>query len=821
MPIDLSKIQALINRDLAGETIACCEYLKVTWDDSTTAYYGSSAWHQITPFNNIGFVIEPVIIPKNKKDPFHEMELCPDLRTDSIKIKFDNIGDTANPQPFTRLFNTYRSGVSCEFILYYPAEDYHHPLWLGQLQAPQVFGWKTVEAVATNGFRSRELIIPGRNYRKECGASIFGGKLADTDAVRSSICPYDKHLGGSIGKLNPSTAQPYEDCPKTREACIARLDMNNDGRPEYFPGFILDTGTISQPYQGHPFLANSRGNASNTKESVYVVAGTKTVRNPLIIQYAIISPPFVQDQALVKLIYSLGEGPVQNIGSVTCNDFNVVPPHIERNVGNLAQGRFGYSPNVTNFSGTAMTYFVYGGPNFGLDSSNFSPSNLTVTAQVQGFKEVCVYTDSVTKTRQYSINRVWWLLELYKNQRFGMGYIESLFEISDWIDVADWTADAVTHTVLFPDGEELVTSSTRSTFNCIIEGKPVGEQVEDICRSGAISVPFQYEGKFTIAKFGLATAGELSSAVEFYDSGETKNIIWDEGQPSITLSQIPDNKVVNEVELRFEESANGDIERPLTIDDPNQKLLAGRQQGPDYFLTVPKKYTGYGITYFAEAARVGYRLLRYGEFDSGGTDNNLKLTFTVPLEYALLIRRYDIIKVVSDLLDEFDLPSGSVDDVTRYPVEYFRVLKIQRTSNAKAEITAQVYNHTSYTNFEVGGGGSGPTVDLTVLGAGVSAANGAYGYTDDVNGKRQYAKGNWFIYWTGAEWRLLDYSNLTSPVYRGSGGAEPWDATWTSFNTSFNPAPTVVEGMPPIPRTAAITVTAHYNPEDSVIEVMT
>jgi hypothetical protein len=148
-------------------------------------------------------------------------------------------------------------------------------------------------------------------------------------------------------------------------------------------------------------------------------------------------------------------------------------------------------------------------------------------------------------------------------------------------------------------------------------------------------------------------------------------------------------------------------------------------------------------------------------------------------------------------------------------------LKIQRTSNAKAEITAQVYNHTSYTNFEIGGGGSGPTVDLTVLGAGVSAANGAYSYTADTNGKRQYAKGGWTIFWTGAEWRLLDYYNLVVPVYRGTGGAEPWDATWTSFNPAFNPAPTVVEGIPPIPRSAGVTVTAHYNPEDSVIEVMT
>jgi hypothetical protein len=820
MPIDLSKIQDLIDRDRAGETIACCEYIKVTWDDSTTAYYGTAAFHEMPPFHNIGFVIEPVIIPKNKKDPFHEMELCPDLRTDSIKIKFDNIGDTANPQPFTRLFNTYRSGVSCEFILYYPAEDYHHPLWLGQLQAPQVFGWKTVEAVATNGFRSRELIIPGRNYRAECGANVFGGKLADTDAVRSSICPYDKHLGGSIGKNNPSTGQPYEDCPKTYSACIARLDMNNDGKPEYFPGFKMGVAPISAPYQGHPFLANSRGNASALKESVIVVAGTKTVHNPQLLQWAIVSPPHTEN-AWTNTLWSLGEGPVVNIGTVICNGNVIQLAQINRLRGTLGQPRSAFSLDVANFSGTAHTYFQFGGPNIGIESDNFSPSNLSVSAQVQGFQEVCVYTDAVTKTRVYSINRVWWLLELYKNQRFGMGYIEDLFEIDDWIDIADWSDDSVTHTVLFPDGEEVTTTSSRSTFNCILEGKPVGEQVEDICRSGAISVPFQYEGKFTLAKFGLATEDELNDAVEFYDSGETKNIIWDEGQPSITLSQTPDNKVVNEIELRFEESANGDLERPLTIDDPNQKLLAGRQLGPDYFLTVPKRFSGYGVTYFAEAARLGYRLLKYGQFDEGGTDNNLKLTFTVPLEYALLIRRYDIIKVVSELLDEFDLPSGSVDDTDRYPAEYFRVLKIQRTSNARAEITAQVYNHTSYTNFEVGGGGSGPTVDLTVLGAGVASANGAYSYTDDVNGKRQYAKGNWFIFWTGAEWRLLDYSNLVVPVYRGTGGAEPWDATWTSFNPAFNPAPTVVEGIPPIPRSAGVTVTAHYNPEDSVIEVMT
>lgn len=824
MSIDLAKIQNLVDRDQAGETLDCCEYLKVTWDDSTINYYAPAAWNELPNFMNIGVEIEPAIIPKNKKDPFHEMELCPDLRTDSIKVKFDNIGPDDNPQPFTRLFQTYNSGVTCEFILYYPAEDYHHPLWLGQLQAPQVYGWKTVEAVATNGFRSRELVIPGRNHRPECGAQIFSGRLPTVDAVRSSICPYDKHLGGVIGKLNPATSAPYLDCPKTRAACIARLDMNNDGTPEYFPGFVLDTGTISAPYQGHPFLANSRGNASNLKESVYVVAGFKIVRNPQLIQYAVTSPRTVTDEAWVKLLYSFGEGPVANMYSVFVNNDTAAWPeiHINRQRGFRGQGRTNYSTNVSNFSGTAHMYINYGGPNRGLDASSFSPDSVSVAVQVDGFQEVSSYSDVSTKVRTGSDNRVWWVFEFYNNQRFGMGYVDDLFEIQDWIDVSAWTRENVEHIVLFPDGEELETSSMRSTFNAIVEGKPVGEQIEDMCTSGGISIPFLYAGKFTIAKFGIATEDELTDAVTFYDSGELKNIIWDDGQPSITLSQIPDNKLVNEVEIRFEESANGDIERPLTVDDPNQKLLAGRQLGPDQSLSVPKKFSGYGITIFAEAARAGYRALKYGRNDDGGTDNNLKVTFTVPLEYALLFKRYAIIKIVSDLLDEFTLPSGTVGDEDRYPVEHFRVLKIQRTANARAEITAQVYNHTSYSNFEVeDGGGGGGGNDLTCLGAGVEYVNGSYGYVGQVNGKRSYNRAGMAIFWTGAQWRIIDEVNPTEILYRGAGGAEPWNATWTAGSTAYNPPPTVVEGIPPVPRSELVEITATYNPEDGVIEVST
>jgi hypothetical protein len=217
--------------------------------------------------------------------------------------------------------------------------------------------------------------------------------------------------------------------------------------------------------------------------------------------------------------------------------------------------------------------------------------------------------------------------------------------------------------------------------------------VTDICRSGGISIPFQHESDFTIAQFRVATSGELSAARVFTDEGESRNIVWGEGQPSIKLEQTPNDKVVNEIEMTFEDAATDDASRPITVNDPDQKLLAGRELGDNNLKTVPKKYSAFGVNVLGEAIKLAYRLMRFGEFDEGGTHNNLRATIVVPFEQALGLKRYDIIKITSDLITGFLSPEGN-------QFEYFRVIKMNKSANGTCEIVAQAYNHVAYTAFE-------------------------------------------------------------------------------------------------------------------------
>lgn len=789
MPVNPLDIEELLDYTIDGVRLAVCEYLRVDWDGSTTKYYGSAAWHEMLPFTGIGVEIEPRLMPSSIRDPFHGLEIDPDLRTESIAVTFDDID-----KDITDKFQTYSSGVACEFFLYYPIINLTVSVWSGQLQAPTIYGWKTVKATASNGFRSRELLLGSRRRPRECTASVFGGRLPDADAVRSSLCPYDRHIGGSVGNLTGSST-PYIDCPKTETACIERFSDNR-----YFGGFNTDaSATVTDT--NHYYLATSKGNASNLKEPIRVIFGTKTVKANQLLQWRREVNANTPAHGWVATVWEIGEGPMQSIYNFRVNEKMIEQMHLGFRLGTRGQSRLPYASQMSNYSSTAVVFARYGW----VDPLEITPADLNSDCMVQGFNEVCVYTNASTKTRIFSNNRVWCLLEIYKNQKFGLGYAESRFEIDDWITAADWTEDIVSHTFTFPDGEESSYVSQRSTLNAIVEGRPVGEVIEDICRSGAISVPFEHEGKFTVAAFRVATSDELTDARIFTDTGEGRNICWDGGQPMVDLSQVPDNKLTNEVEVRFEEAANGGTERPVIVDDPNQKLKAGRQLGPDYSLSVPKKFTGFGIDGLAEALRMAYRLLKFGQFDEGGTDNNLRLTLTVPFEYALGIKRYDIIKFESELLDPFTIGYGALAESP----EYFRVLSLKKQSGGRCEITAQAYNHTAYSAFETAGVLPGYS-SLTVSGAGSTAANNFYYYNGEINDKGSYIATNHTIAWTGGEWNLTDstgtllYTSLDNTDY-------PWEAVWT-VSSGVSPAPTVTRGIGIIIGGCELTLgTASYN----------
>jgi len=775
MPVDATALANLISLSTTTR-VPCAEYLKVTWAPGVVNYYGAAAYHENAPFTGIGHTIEPRLLPQNKKDPFHELEINPDLRTDAINITFDDID-----KAITQKFQQYSSGVACEVVLYYPISPtpITYSIWSGQLQAPAVYGWKTLKTTATNGFRSRELFIPNRMRPRECTANIFGGLLPDVDSVRSNLCPYDKHLGGSEG-LYRTGVTPFTDCPKDVASCTARF-----GHSRYFAGFNTDASATTTGSVGHNYyLAISKGNASNLAEPIRVIFGQKYVRANQLLLWRPESPPGYA-HGFVATVWEICEGPVQSIYNFKVNGTN--PQAQQAILGNRGQNQSGYASNVSNWSGLANHFARYGW----VDTATISGANdLSSECIVQGFSEVCVYTNPTTKTRIYSDDRIFCLLELYKNQKFGMGYAESQFNIADWITASTWGLQVVSLSITFPDGESQAYASRRSSFNAILEGRSVAEQIEDVCRSGGISVPFQHEGLFTLAPFRAATAGELAAARVFTDTGSNVNIIWD-GQPMIELSQTPDNKVVNQIELRFEEAANQGTERPITVDDRNQKLKAGRQLGANYFLTVPKRYVGFGITNLAETLRIAYRLLKYGEFDEGGTDNNLRVTMTVPFEQVLNIRRYDIIKITSSLITGFLTPTG-------VQFQYFRVLQMKKVGGGRCQIMAQAYNQASYEAFEIDsvipptGGGI-----VTVFGACTPTVNGTYDYVGQLNSKPSYRSGvSNTIRWSGSQWEIADVVGIQ---YKSTSAvAYPWLAAWV-VNLGILPVPTVAQGEPPDP----------------------
>ena len=207
-------------------------------------------------------------------------------------------------------------------------------------------------------------------------------------------------------------------------------------------------------------------------------------------------------------------------------------------------------------------------------------------------------------SRQWTDDRVWALLECYTNYKWGRRYDPvSKIDAYSWNATQLTLATYVTHTLTNSDGDVREFTGRRSTMNATLKGRPTDEQITDICRSGRITVPFWHQGKIYLKAFRAASDAELENARVFTDSGSTQNIFWEGNQSSVKLSQIPDDEVVNKIEVRFNDGTNFDRETPISVDDKDQMLRAGRTLGDDNLQEVPKKYQALGIRHRQEAVR--------------------------------------------------------------------------------------------------------------------------------------------------------------------------------------------------------------------------
>lgn len=298
--------------------------------------------------------------------------------------------------------------------------------------------------------------------------------------------------------------------------------------------------------------------------------------------------------------------------------------------------------------------------------------------------------------RQFTNDRLWCLLDQMTNSKFGLSNPFSRFNAQRWSEASYWGRQNVRFQLVNVDGETRNFDHTRTQFDCVVEGRPVAEQVVDICRSGRISVPFQHQGLYEIAPFRAFTDAELAAAPTFYDSGPDQNVWWSDGAPFIQLETTPNDRIPNEIKLVFEDGANGDNARTITIKNPDQQKLAGRALGGGNLQEATERYAAFGIRNLNEAVKLGWGIEKFGVFDEGGSKNNGRLRLRCPLVWALDVKRYGPIRVISQIVTDDDAPKLPNGDT----MEYFRVLKIVKISKDAVEIIAQVYNHAEYSAFE-------------------------------------------------------------------------------------------------------------------------
>lgn len=298
--------------------------------------------------------------------------------------------------------------------------------------------------------------------------------------------------------------------------------------------------------------------------------------------------------------------------------------------------------------------------------------------------------------RQWTNNRLWCLLDLMTHSKAGMSYSFSRFNTEVWSEVASWSYQPVRFTLVTDDNETKNFDHIRTQFDCKVDGLPVAELINNICRSGRISIPFQHQGLYEVAAFRAFTQDELDNAPVFYDQGENQNIFWNEGTPDIGLSQIPNNQIPNRIRVIFEDGSNSDISRTITARNRNQQALAGRTLGEQMLMEVATDITGYGIRNLNEAVKLAHSIDRFGEFNKGGSLNNGTISLTVPRVWSLNVKRYKPIRVVSELLSSDlapKLPNG--DDM-----EWFQVQQIVKVNKDFVQIIGQVYNHEAAIAFE-------------------------------------------------------------------------------------------------------------------------
>lgn len=549
------------------------------------------------------------------------------------------------------LAHAHGDGIKVEIYYWLPQVQLLLSQWWGHSQPPQDADCERFKASASFGFRSSMLDLPRRAFYTGCQA------LFDDEDCGYSSNPNRQN--------DPVTGQPYTACERNRPACIAR---QTDDLSYLAFDTVVESYLVHET-KGPNITVTTRGNETNLKRPLRVIAGSRHVRDMDVLGTIVEPDTKHPDKGSMGVLAALSEGPDQSIRNFKIMGQTVGPQHLNVRNGELRQGRTAFSAHVANYSGTALCFGRVQG-----DFTKVSVDQIQCEADVQGKRDVRVYSDAETYIKQYTTDRAFWLLECFANKRWGLGYDYSRFVIDDWIALSQWGLESVKST----DENGNPVTIQRTDFNAELIDRSAQQQINDICLSGRFGLPFADNG--FIRAVPLKKVADLSSVPFFTDvRGPDANICVDgNGKSTLTRTILPDSELPNRVIVTLDDEQHNNSERPLTFEDIDAQLRAGRAFGDTSRRAVEKPYALLGVTRVAEAIRLGNLLLHLGPFDEGGTENNLRITFTTWYECALTLKKYDVIKVASRQLD-------------RYGFDYFRVRTIRRMPDLKVEISAQAY----------------------------------------------------------------------------------------------------------------------------------
>jgi hypothetical protein len=309
--------------------------------------------------------------------------------------------------------------------------------------------------------------------------------------------------GVGFGNLDPDTGLPYTSCPRnSRAASIARL---GDDRSFLAFDTIVESHTVHET-KGPNITVTSRGNETNLKRALRVIAGRRHVSDLDLLAYVVEPNTKHPDQGSVKGLFGVAEGPNQSVSGGKINDQTIAPEHSNYRIGAKRQPPTSFSPNILSYSSTALFLGVAQG-----DFTKAGADDLRGAVEVEGLNDVRVYSDAETYTLEYTSERGWWLLHCLRNKRWGYGLDARRAYIPDWIEIAAWFKEIVS--VKDKDGN--IFTGPRSQFNAELIERSAQQQVEDICRSGRLSLPFPDKGKLRVVP--LRRAAELFSTAVFTD----------------------------------------------------------------------------------------------------------------------------------------------------------------------------------------------------------------------------------------------------------------------------------------------------------------